>query len=813
MADDLSLLLKIKGDSAGGKAAVAETRAAMATLRTSVGSEMNALRTHTTSATRSTAQLTNGFQALSSAIVVIDGPLGGVASRFRAMGTTVSEVGQILNGAGTQATGMGTSIAAVAGPIGIALAAVAALGAGAVLLTKSLFDLAVSAADFRGKMFDLSQQTGVAVETLSALEIVAKTTGGSIDSIAQSLVIFQGHLDEAQDPMSKMGIKFKELGISITDTESAFSDALKVLSEMPVGFNQTNEAAELFGRRGGKQALAMLKEMDGDLPGTIAKLKELGLVISTEDAKAADEFNDQLAILHFQFRAMLGKDIIPAALAALKSLSSLVAENREVINGFGQLLGKLSGLYLPAFRDELNKVRLAFAALEAASHVLDRLRGVVLPGVTAGIGGVDRFAGLTSGVEGVAPKKVTGADPAVAAVKMAALRLQATLEGLNEEDRVTKRSLDNRVAMFEEYATKVELSEAQRHIAVVEGLLDEAKASQGLRNLQQREIQLKEIDNRLTQENNRHQAVKDELDDKRTKIQQQITDAIEKQNKATAEYVTTVDQYAQAVDNLVESLAKQGVTLDPLIEQALRFDAAMAGARDRTREALKALEDLSNAPPPPTMADLDPGAIGKLLEGDLGPPPNIDPWLEAFGQLKSIGLDAVFSLAQGIGNLAEQWTLYGNVGPNAMRKMVASVLAGVAAQAAVLAVMELAYGIAALTPWGAAIYGPAPFHFKSAALFGGIALGAAALGRAAAGDSFSQKGASASAGGSGGNSSTPAPVKPIDVDRRQQFQQQPPVEVRISFAPGFDDVLEAKIINRYNGGGRLRDTFLNDGQN
>ena len=54
------------------------------------------------------------------------------------------------------------------------------------------------------------------------------------------------------------------------------------------------------------------------------------------------------------------------------------------------------------------------------------------------------------------------------------------------------------------------------------------------------------------------------------------------------------------------------------------------------------------------------------------------------------------AMADGIGSMVQAWVLYGTAGPQAMRKMVASVLAGVAAQSAVLAIFELAKGFAAL---------------------------------------------------------------------------------------------------------------------
>jgi hypothetical protein len=91
-----------------------------------------------------------------------------------------------------------------------------------------------------------------------------------------------------------------------------------------------------------------------------------------------------------------------------------------------------------------------------------------------------------------------------------------------------------------------------------------------------------------------------------------------------------------------------------------------------------------------------------------------------------------------------------------MKKLVASVLAGVAAQAAVLAIFELAKGFAAL------FFNPAEAaaHFKAAALFGVVALGAGLAGRAIAGDSFQRQSGAAnsasvgSSGGGGGGSSS-----------------------------------------------------------
>jgi hypothetical protein len=138
-----------------------------------------------------------------------------------------------------------------------------------------------------------------------------------------------------------------------------------------------------------------------------------------------------------------------------------------------------------------------------------------------------------------------------------------------------------------------------------------------------------------------------------------------------------------------------------------------------------------------------PGTWDKFKESVLKDGPTLGDSLAKLGE---IGLQAFEQLAQGVGSMVEAWVLYGTAGPNALKKMVAAVLASVAAQAAVLAIFELAKGFAAL------FFNPAEAaaHFKAAALFGSIAVVAAVAGRSVAGDSFNQQ---ASGGGSGGGGS------------------------------------------------------------
>lgn len=385
-------------------------------------------------------KITDIMGGLRASTAVMEGPLGGIAGRLGSVSTLAANAGGAL-----------TKMLAAMGPVGIAAAGtavqVAAAGIALVVVAKAatgvvnaFFELSKSAAGFRGELFDLSQQTGVEVETLNALEIVASKTGGSIDSIAQSLVIFQGKLDEAQDSSSKAGQKFDELGISTGNTEDAFRDALMALAAMPKGFHQTNEAAELFGRRGGKQVLAILKETNGDIDSAVSLLGDLAKV-TKEDAKLADDFNDVLKDFHIIWRG-IGKEAIPPALAVLKDFFKLLKDNQVLIDAVGTSI-KLFGLgikggfvdpvvlALKTLAPVLERVTKIYERLAKAAETLSgRLPAVSIPGMTAvplsGVSG-RRDVSLADATKEAADATKHAADAVDAAEKAAQARLKHAL--------------------------------------------------------------------------------------------------------------------------------------------------------------------------------------------------------------------------------------------------------------------------------------------------------------------------------------------------------------------------------------------------
>lgn len=106
--------------------------------------------------------------------------------------------------------------------------------------------------------------------------------------------------------------------------------------------------------------------------------------------------------------------------------------------------------------------------------------------------------------------------------------------------------------------------------------------------------------------------------------------------------------------------------------------------------------------------------------------------------LKESGMDAFRSIAGEIGNAAAQWIAYSAATGQSLGEATKAILASVSAQALGTGLYELGIGFAALTPWGAAIYGPAPLHFKSAAILMGMGAAFGGLARAVPGGNGGQ---------------------------------------------------------------------------
>lgn len=396
----------------------------------------------------------------------------------------------------------GGSIAAIAGPIAIAVLALAAEIAIVAELSKGIFELAKSSADYEGKLLDVSQATGVAVETLSALEVVSLTTGGSVEDLAQSLGIFQRNLQEfAEGGDSKASKALKRLGVDATDTEGALRQTIRALAAMPEGAEQTALALDVFGRSG-KAFLAIAKESRGDIDAITKRLKDFGLV-TTDEAKLADDFNDQLILLGIQLRG-LGKEAIPIVLSLVRDLSRTLKDNRDIFNALQFVIATTAATITVPLKAALGVLREGFAlakpildgvaaTLKAIKEAIEFISGhpLRLPG----------FGATRSAEEGqaAARKAVDAADEAAENARTKGIRkeiddrkeLQGLLNFILADE---KRQAEDRIATAQREFEAGRRTRQQLLEATIDGTqkqtqaeIDALKAERAIKVLQEQE--------------------------------------------------------------------------------------------------------------------------------------------------------------------------------------------------------------------------------------------------------------------------------------------------------------------------------------
>lgn len=184
--------------------------------------------------------------------------------------------------------------------------------------------------------------------------------------------------------------------------------------------------------------------------------------------------------------------------------------------------------------------------------------------------------------------------------------------------------------------------------------------------------------------------------------------------------------------------------------------------------------------------------LGASLGGLIGAS---DDFAVAFGDVMG---GAVDNLAFAVGDLVNQWVLLGDTGPAAMRRLTASVLAGLAAQAAVKAIFQLAEGFAAL------FFNPAEAaaHFQSAGLFFAVAAAAGGAGRAIAGDTFKRPSNSPQSGqGATGQ---------IPTASLERNAGQPPFLIQVNVKQDKHSIVDV-FAEDFRSGGTTRQIVNNDG--
>ena len=195
-----------------------------------------------------------------------------------------------------------------------------------------------------------SDQLGVSVEFLQAFQIAAEEAGSSSEGANKALLKFSKNIGEAGRGLKTQADLFKDLGVSIRDSEGNLKGTEQLLLETADGIAALGSSAEknsaltnLFGRSG-QQLFAILNQGGDAVAGLKDKMLELGIGISSEAVDAVERFNDTSNILSRQLKSL--KDNVFAAFTPIlqtfvnqfTTMFKTFAENEGGIQKFSQAL-------------------------------------------------------------------------------------------------------------------------------------------------------------------------------------------------------------------------------------------------------------------------------------------------------------------------------------------------------------------------------------------------------------------------------------------------------------------------------------------
>lgn len=212
--------------------------------------------------------------------------------------------------------------------------------AGAVIATAALSALAVAVGqqiDGADAMRDLSIRTGVATEKLSEYAYAAKQTGTDIDGLSRGLKLLAKNAAEAADETSGKGKLFEALGVNVKDAEGNLKSLDQLLPEVADKFRALEDgttkaalAQELFGKFG-LEMIEFLNQGSAGLSEMGQKARDLGIIISSDTAAAADEFNDKLADLKAigsAFALQIAAELLPRLIELVDYFTDAAQEGK-----------------------------------------------------------------------------------------------------------------------------------------------------------------------------------------------------------------------------------------------------------------------------------------------------------------------------------------------------------------------------------------------------------------------------------------------------------------------------------------------------
>jgi hypothetical protein len=219
-------------------------------------------------------------------------------------------------------------------------------GLGVSLSVAGFATMIKSAIDAADQLNKLSQKIGISVEALSTLRFAAQLSDVSLDTLQKGIKGLSQNIAEATTGVGDGAQVFEALGISVKNadgsmksTEAVLLQVADVFANLEDGAVKTALAVKLFGKSG-MDMIPFLNQGAAGITQLTAEAERLGLKLTTETARSAEAFNDNLTALKASSSSLgiaLARDFLP-------ELTNITNAMREAANEAGTLKALWVGL-------------------------------------------------------------------------------------------------------------------------------------------------------------------------------------------------------------------------------------------------------------------------------------------------------------------------------------------------------------------------------------------------------------------------------------------------------------------------------------
>ncbi|MDB6061569.1 MAG: hypothetical protein JWM78_1672 [Verrucomicrobiaceae bacterium] len=200
---------------------------------------------------------------------------------------------------------------------------------GVALGTREAIEWVKSSIEMADQANKTAQKIGTTTEALTGLQYAAKLADVDNDALQTSLIKLAKNMAAAASGTGEQAQAFKTLGVSVANSDGTLRSVDSVLlgiadkfSHLQDGASKAAEAQEIFGKTGAN-LIPLLNQGREGINALREEAEHLGVVISTETAAAAEEFNDNLTRLKFAgagFTNLITAEMVPALMSVTQAL-------------------------------------------------------------------------------------------------------------------------------------------------------------------------------------------------------------------------------------------------------------------------------------------------------------------------------------------------------------------------------------------------------------------------------------------------------------------------------------------------------------